>query len=177
MKTFNKASLALALVGAIGNGSRAFTFTEPTEAGMSSSALTGVLDTDVCASQLVVSFKVINAADGSVVWQSDVSGITVSQDGAAESIHHVAIVEGSFRPTDSRYEWVMVVDATRASLPVHMTGYGFNAVFDRDHAGVVPVNSRQGRLTELQATIWDCSLAVPSPNARWSALEAGLKTT
>lgn len=154
-KTFKKASLALALIGAIGIGSLAFTPTEPVRAGMSSSALTGVMDTEVSPSQLVVTYKVINSITGAVVWQSDPSDITINQDVAAETLDYTAIVDGSFRPTGVQYEWVMVVDATRASLPVHMTSYTFNDVFDIDHAGAIPGNNLQGRITELQVTILD----------------------
>lgn len=141
-------ALALACIATIG-----FVVLPSDEArgGMSSSAITGTLETTAPLQEVRVGFKVVDSLTGDIVWQSIPTEVAATVGGGV--ITYSAQVNEDFRPDDPRYEWVMWVYAVRAKTEVRVADFVFKDVFDVDHHAVVPEGNIQGRIVEVAVNI------------------------
>lgn len=151
MKTASRLLIALALAAIVVVATLVIPPSDPADAGMGWSAITGVIDTGVPADQLVVSFKVVDKLTGDVVWQTSSEEVVTTQ--VKGQVHYGAIVDGSVRPDDPSYEWVMWVYAVRAEGPVYVNGFTLNDQADNDHHGALPGYDVQGRMVEVPLSI------------------------
>jgi hypothetical protein len=133
---FRKLSVICAFALAVSVGFLGGSGDGEAHAGMSSSALTGVMYAWEDPAEPVISYKVIDSTNGNIVWQSAPSDmmvvVVVVVDYGVLLIVSIEVDE-AFRPDGPIFEWVMVTNAVRANSGVWWTQFVFNDIFDVNH--------------------------------------------